>query len=321
MIFRDLSEEELPAYDRLALKHGTVFNRLDWIKLFQGRMKPLGLFASGNEMIGGVTLYSECRFGLRILRRGPYTPVAGPFIDIKGDRSLTILEAWRTALTCLEEYIAKQKYALVMLPLDLKIKDALPFFWQKYKVIPKYTYIIDLKQPMDDILKNMAQKRRQNMAKAKKDGIRIEFTEDYNIVRELVIATFNRREKALDMTMMDVLLFQYAKASNSFAFTAYREETPIATCFFIHDGKTSYRLLSGYRADLSHNGASPLADVAAMEYAQKNGIENFDFEGSVMPGIERYFRDFGCPLFPYLTVNKALLPIELLLKFRNREAF
>lgn len=321
MTLRELTEEELPVYDRLALNHGTVFNRLDWIKLFKGRMKPMGLFDGVDEMIGGVTLYSERRLGLNVLRRAPYTPMVGPFLYVRSESSLTILETWRAALTCLEEYIAGKKYALVMLPFDPKIKDALPFFWQKYKVIPKYTYIIDLKHSIEEILKNMAQKRRQNISKAKKDGIRIEFTEDYNIVRQLVMETFKRREKELDASMMDAVLFDYATASNSFAFTAFRGETPIATCFFIHDKKTSYRLLSGYRADLNHNGASPLADVVAMEYAQKIGIEHFDFEGSVMPGIERYFRDFGCPIYPYLTVNKALLPIEMLLKFRNRELF
>lgn len=321
MILRELAAEELPTYDRLAMNHGTVFNRLDWIRLFKGQMKPLGFFDGPNEMVGGVTLYSERRFGFKVLRRAPYTPTSGPFLDIRSERPLSALEAWRAALTCLVEFIDQQKYALVMLPLDPKLADALPFFWNKYKVIPKYTYIVDLKQPIDFIVKNMAQKRRQNIAKAKKDGIRIEATADYSVVRDLVIATFTRREKALDTAMVDAILFDYATTANSFAFTAFRDNTPIATCFFVHDSKTSYRLLSGYRADLTHNGASPLADVAAMEYAQSIGIEKFDFEGSVMPGIERYFKDFGSPIFPYLTVNKALLPLEILLKLRNRELF
>ncbi len=37
--------------------------------------------------------------------------------------------------------------------------------------------------------------------------------------------------------------------------------------------------------------------------------------------IEKYFRAFGGDLVPYYRINKAFLPLEILLKFIKRELF
>jgi len=47
----------------------------------------------------------------------------------------------------------------------------------------------------------------------------------------------------------------------------------------------------------------------------------FDFEGSNVPSIERYFRGFGGTLTPYIGVHKAWLPVEMALKLRYRNLF
>ena len=56
-------------------------------------------------------------------------------------------------------------------------------------------------------------------------------------------------------------------------------------------------------------------------HAKKLGIEVFDFEGSMLVEVEKYFREFGGELVPYYTVNKAGLPIEMLMKFKLRNRF
>jgi len=51
------------------------------------------------------------------------------------------------------------------------------------------------------------------------------------------------------------------------------------------------------------------------------GIKYFDFEDSMIRQIERYFRGFGGKLTLYYRINKAKLPLEILLKFYRRELF
>jgi len=45
-----------------------------------------------------------------------------------------------------------------------------PFFWEGFKVVPNYTYHIDLSQSIEEIQKAYATERRNDIKKALKDG-------------------------------------------------------------------------------------------------------------------------------------------------------
>lgn len=322
MNVRPLQPEELTAYDALAQDCGTLFNRLDWLALFGEQMQALGLFTDGGELVGGLSLYTERRWGCRIYRRAPFTPTCGPFLAVKSSNPVAVLEERRKALEAVADFIDRQRPALCMLPLDRNVSDALPFFWRGFKVIPQYTYLLDLSVPLDQIQKNMSPDRRNDVSKARRDGLVVRPARDAGEVRDLVLATFGRQEKSVDRASLEAILGRYAQPSNSFAFVACRDDRPISACFVVHDSRTAYYLMGGYRAADRHHGAGALTVMEAIRHSQELGLQTFDFEGSVIPPIERFFRGFGGRLAPYYTVNKAALPIELALhlhpRYRNR---
>lgn len=321
MNVRVIEQSEYAVWDELVHQHGALFNRLDWLSIFGDKMQTLGLFDAGGTMIGGMSLYQECRWGLRILRRAPFTPTCGPFIAIKSQNPVAILEERRKALDCMVDYLEIKSAAICMLPLDRRISDALPFLWRGYKVTPNYTYLLDLSQPIEQIKKNMSSERRKNIAAAGRDGLSVRQTTDMSVVRDLVLATFGRQDKSVDKVILEAILFKYANPSNSLAFTTYRGDSPIATCFVVHDSETAYYLLGGYSESERHHGAGALAMFEAITCSKAMGLKTFDFEGSVIPAIERYFRGFGGQLKPYFTVNKAWLPLEMVLKLSKRGNF
>ena len=321
MKIRRLQRDEVGDFDILARKYGTLFNCSDWLNLFGDKIQLLGIFDDGGQMIGGLSLYQEHRWGLKILRSAPFTPTCGPFLEVKAQNPVAILEARRKVLVCLAEYLEKQSASIVMFSLDQKIIDALPFFWQKYKVVPHYTYLINLLTSIPNIQKNMSSATRNHISKARKDGLIVRRTNDMSIVRDLVLSTFARQNKSLNIHILEAILFRYANASNSYAFTTYREDRPIATCFVVYNNTIAYNLLAGSKTEERHHGAGPLAVFEAIKYAQGLGVQVFDFEGSVIPAIETYFRGFGGELTPYFTVNKAWLPLEIALKFVKRGVF
>ncbi|MDS4068154.1 MAG: GNAT family N-acetyltransferase [Candidatus Competibacter sp.] len=321
MKIRPLNASELPAYDALARRHGTLFNTTEWLALFGDQMQALGIFDNGDNLVGGLSLYRERRWGLKIIRRAPFTPTCGPFLEVKARNPVAIIEERRKALDCLIDYIEEETPALCMLSLDRNITDALPCFWRGYKIIPNYTYLLDLTASLDQIYKNMSPTRRNDMTKATRDGLIVRQISDFDSVRDLVLATFDRQRKFVDRACLEAILFRYAHPANSFAFSADQGDDPIAACFVVHDAETAYYLLGGYSEEKRHHGAGALALFEAIKYAQQLGLKRFDFEGSVIPAIERYFRGFGGKLTLYLTVNKGWLPIEVALKFIKRNIF
>ncbi len=322
MKIRCLGSTESEMYNALARQHGTLFNCSDWLALFGDNVKTLGIFEDGGEMVGGLSFIIEHRFGLKIVRNAPYTPTCGPFIAVKAKNPVAVLETRRKVLECIVEYLEKENPAIVRLGLDQGVFDALPLFWGGYKVIPTYTYRIDLSISLEHIRKNMSPARRNDITKALRDGLTVHLTTDLDVVKQLCLVTFNRQQMQVNQTWVDAILFKYANSSNSYAFTTYRaDDTPIATCFVVHDSKTAYYLIGGYSANLGHHGAGALAMFEAIKHAKELGIKIFDFEGSVIPAIERYFRGFGGALTPYYTVNKAWFPLEIGLKFVKRNLF
>ncbi len=69
------------------------------------------------------------------------------------------------------------------------------------------------------------------------------------------------------------------------------------------------------------NDIKTLNDDIIIEKAKELGCEVFDFEGSMLKGVERFFRSFGPELKPFYTINKAWKPIEVLLKFKKPHIF
>jgi len=94
--------------------------------------------------------------------------------------------------------------------------DMLPFYWAGFKVVPNYTYVLDLANSLDDILRGMSQTRRNDIVKAQRDGLSVRKISDVRVVRELVNATFRRQEKDFDASSLERVLVGYANEGNSY---------------------------------------------------------------------------------------------------------
>jgi len=319
-IFR-LKDSEIAQYDTLAREYGTIFNSIKWLSLFKDKINLVGIYNDNDELIGGFHIYTEKKIGLTVCRDAPFTPHCGPFLKVNAKNHVAVMDTWKKALSLMADYLEQCCFPVVSFSLVKDIIDVQPFIWRKYKVIPHYTYLIDLGQPIDVILKNMSPERRNDLKKGDKLGISVRLCSDYKAVQSLVMQSFSRQDMKIDNQCLESILFNFADSSNSFAFVAEDDNHTIAAAFCIYDAKTAYYLLGGYSHDNKHRSAGPLVCYEAIKYAKQMGIKVFDFEGSMVPAIESYFRGFGGTITPYYRINKAMLPLECLLKFIKRELF
>jgi hypothetical protein len=316
-----LSDSEKSRYDELAEKHGTVFSRLDWLKIFTDKVRIYGIYDKNGGIIGGFSIFTERRFGFKISRNPPFTPMIGPFLEIKAKNPVAIMNFWKEVLSLLANFLDKLPCSVISVSLSKEIVDTQPFVWKKFKVVPGYTYVVGLNEPIDNIRGNMSAEKRNDINKATRDGLLVEQVNNFEVVKSLVFKTFLRQELSVNKDYLSKILFEFATGDNSFAFVTFKDNSPIATSFCVYDKYTAYYLLGGYDYERKHHGAGALATWEAIKYAQQLGLKYFDFEGSMVPQIERYFRGFGGRLTPYYRINKAILPVEILLKFFKRELF
>jgi hypothetical protein len=318
---RRLSQPDLDAYYALASEHGRVFYSSSWAEVFGARLQQYGVFDRNGKLLGGFHLIEQRRFGFRFLRNPPFTPVIGPFVLARSHNPVSLLEARRKVSEATAGFLAGQPRAIILVSLDHDVTDALAFDWAGFKTSPRYTYQIDLRRGLAEIVKDFSPTRRNDISKAVRDGLVVERADDLRVVGGLVRETFTRTHGRLDLTVLDAILERFGQPHNSYAFVTRREGRPIAAAFVIHDRTTAYYLLGGYDSGNGHHGAGALAIVEAIKAAKELGLQTFDFEGSSIPPIERFFRGFGGRLTHHFTVSRAWLPLEMALKFKKRNLF
>ena len=95
-----------------------------------------------------------------------------------------------------------------------------------------------------------------------------------------------------------------------------RDDNLHAAIFVVFDSKSAYYLISTIDPDFRNSGASTLLIKKAIEYLAPF-TQRFDFEGSMIDGVENSFRRIGARQIPYFAITRSNLAIELMLSFRN----
>lgn len=312
----------MPLYEKFVAEYGGIFNSPLWQARVHGdRLQYYGIFRKPGEPCAVFHLYTQTRYGFSFVRTPPFMPHSGLIINNRARNAANYLSFEKEVLAALTAFLNDLSYSVLSIALPPAVVDTQPFFWNKYKVVPNYTYQHDLSEAIGEIEANFSTNVRNSIKKATADGVRLEQCSDYSTVKQLVRTTFSRRQKELKEGLVEAILENVATPQNSFAFVAHWENKPVATAFCIYDQATCYYLLGGYDHTSRHRGAGVLCLYNCIQHAKNLGLQVFDFEGSMMPEVESYFRSFGPRMVPYFTVNKGRLPFELALTFIKREQF
>lgn len=104
-------------------------------------------------------------------------------------------------------------------------------------------------------------------------------------------------------------------------FAVDREKRIHAAIYIIWDKNSAYYLMGGSDPDLRHSGATSLLVWETIKYAA-TVTKRFDFEGSMIEPIERFFRAFGAQQSPYFHITKTTsvllnIVLSIRLAFQN----
>jgi len=322
MLVRELSIEERNEYDALAWQFGSPFSTARWAALFGTRARCYGIYENG-VLCGGFLLYKERKWGVRCLVTPPITPNVGPFFVAfaSSDHPRANLERERKIAELLAGFLSSQNAPVVSVCFSETLRDMRPFLWIGFKVSPQYSYVLNLEQSLDEMWSGFSSKVRNDIRRAERDGIRVENSSDWSIVYEMICDLAEHRKLPIDVQTTARILNSFADETNSFDLVAYSEGKIIASLFCVRNQNTCYMLFLNRDFRASQRGATSLLVWRALAYAKEIGLQWFDFEGSMLPSVERYFRGFGGELRTYFRVSKAFLPLEMALKLGHRELF
>lgn len=320
MTIRAIDKSEIERYKVFTGQWGSIFNTVEWLGIFEDEVKVYLLLDNDNQMVGAFHLCTGRLWLIPHIKNPSFTPNCGLFFNLLAKNKSKQSAFEKNIATELSAFLSGFRGILTVAFPD-SIKDFQPFYWKKFKVIPNYTYLIGLQQNQEAIFDGFSPERRNDIKKAQKDGLTAHFVSDHKNIRDLVMSTFDRQKNKIQIDILDRILFQFANPDNSFAIEVKKENILLAGIFCVYDKRRVYYLLSGYDNSNRHSGAVALGIWEAIKKGKNLGVEAFDFEGSMIPRVEKFFRDFGGDLIPYYTINKAWLPFEILLKMIKRNRF
>jgi len=179
-----------------------------------------------------------------------------------------------------------------------------------YKQSIKYTYRIDLEEVegKQALLDLMSTRLRNKVNKATREsGHQIELTGDVRSILPLIKKTYERQKIQLpfELDKLTEMLEVLKAKSNLQLFVSKDGNGNVgAVLGLFYDKRTAYLILNGIDDANSDRGVNEVLIHEGILWADKTGLKCFDFEGSMIPAVESFYRQFGGKLQPYHLIWK-----------------
>lgn len=197
------------------------------------------------------------------------------------------------------------------------ITNWLSFFWQNYKQTTQYTYVLNDIKNHELVWNNFRENIRREIRKAQKE---LEIKTDLGLDKlyDVCKKTYDRQSQCIPYSFDLLRRIDEACAlrnSRIILFAVDDKKNIHSAIYVIFDDNSAYYLLGGGDASLRTSGAHSLLMWEAIKQVSQF-VDKFDFEGSMIQPIERFFRSFGALQVPYFHVTSARNKLNFLNKIK-----
>lgn len=257
---------------------------------------------------GALPYCLRSRYGVRMAGLPPLTPFLGPLLfppeGLNTHRRRSFEE--RVIRKLLGQL---PNLPIVRLKLYYDMQNWLPFREAGFEQTTRYSYRIPGLADTDRTWQGFHPKLRNKISHAAR-YCTIQQVEDAEPVFLLYGQRFQQKGQGVPVTWQWFACLDQAlqeRQARAAFLCLDKKGRPLAGAYIAWDDRSSYLLLTGFDGNANIRGAAALAVWESIRFVAGRGLI-YDFEGSMLPGVERFFREFGGELCPY----------HRLVKYRNR---
>ncbi|MCW8932672.1 MAG: GNAT family N-acetyltransferase [Gammaproteobacteria bacterium] len=284
-----------------------IFAKAWWLDVVCGKENwDVAVVEKSGSVLATLPYYLKRKYGMNLLIMPQLTQSLGPWIKPLNAKYEKKLSYEKDMMSRLIELLPK--YGYYSQNWHHQYINWLPFYWNGFNQTTRYTYVIEDLSDIDKIWKGLKENIRREIRKAKnKKGISIKTDVDIDTFLDLNEMTFKRQGQSLPYNRGFVKSLDAACIKNNARkiFVAEDEEKRLhAAVYIIWDEHSAYYLMGGGDPDLRNSGATSLCMWEAIKFSSTIANE-FNFEGSMLEPIERFFRAFGARQKPYHLISKT----------------
>jgi hypothetical protein len=256
----------------------------------------------GGEIQAALPFQTVRRRGLTILRQPPLTPFLGPWLRPTGARKARDLGRQKQLTMLLID--ALPRHDLFRQCFAPEIDYWLPWHWRGFSQTTRYTYRLQLGDAAP-IHEGLRENIRTDIRKASRAGIEV-CVSDLESFLPLWRATFERQRREHPPVLEQIQRIDAAAAERGCREILVARDPSGAAhagAYIVWGGGVSYYLMGGGDPRLRGSGATSLTISDAIRRATAVA-STFDFEGSMIEPVERFFRSFGGSPTPFSQVER-----------------
>lgn len=287
------SEESIP-----------IFSQSWWLDATAGEANwDVAIVKKGEKISAAMPYFVKKRYGLVFLTSPKLTQTLGPWIR-KGTANYSKeLSQQKEIMTALIDQLPKFHY--FSQNWHHSQANWLPFFWKGFEQTTRYTYVLSDLGDMDSLWAGLQSNIKREIKKAdNRFKLHIRTDVDIDDFINLNFLTYERQNKKPPYSRNFIHKLDNACTENNARkiFIAEDEEgKQHAGVYIIWNKHSSYYLMGGGDPELRNSGATSLCMWKAIEFSSKVSNQ-FDFEGSMLEPVERFFRAFGAKQTAYHSV-------------------
>jgi CelD/BcsL family acetyltransferase involved in cellulose biosynthesis len=295
---------ELPRRPDETACANAIFQQPWWLEAMAPGRWDEATIERGGRIVARLPYVVRGRGRLRILTMPPLTQTLGPWVERSSAKPAHALSEEHALLAALEAALPTaeafdQHFSPTML-------NALPFYWAGYRLEVAYTYRLAGLRSEQALWDGLRSTTRTQIRKAR---TRVQVRDDLGLDRLYAVwaRMFSRLGRRPPVSLADLDRLDTACAARDARAMLFAQDDAgrvHAVAYVVWDEHAAFYLLGGGDPDLRESAAGSLLMWESIMRAR--AVTNvFDFEGSMIEPVERFFRSFGASQTPYLRVTRA----------------
>lgn len=282
----------------------SIFQQPWWLDALAPNQWDEVTVEKNGEVVARLPYMVKKKYGLTILSKPPLTQTTGPWLKPSQAKYTNQLSEQKELMQELIEKLPPYDYFLSTF--HYSVTNWLPFFWKGFSQRTAYTYVLEDLGDLDMVWKGFRENIRREVRKAEK---KVKVRNDLGIDRFIQIneMTFQRQGQSLPYPVQIIKDLDAACVQQNARQMFFAEDADgqiHAAIYIVWDKNSAYYLMGGGDPELRSSGATSLLMWEAIKFAA-TVTNKFDFEGSMIEPVERFFRAFGAIQKPYFVIEKS----------------
>ena len=283
---------------------GSLFSQPWWLDaVAPGAWEAIAV-EKGGQVLARLPYVVKNRLGFTLILMPRLTQTLGPWLAPHEAKYTTQLSREHKLMTSLIEQLPPFDYFSQRF--HYSIANWLPFYWQGFSQTTRYTYVLEDLSDLDAVWQEIRKNIKTDVRKAQKQLV-VRSDLGLDVFLDLNAKTFKRQGLALPYSRELVMRLDCAcqeRNCRKMFFAQGAQGQVHAAAYIVWDEQSAYYLMGGADPELRSSGATSLVLWEAIQFAA-TVTRTFDFEGSMVESIERFFRAFGARQKPYYQVTKV----------------